>query len=62
MGRPGKGSRTVKYDAPLACAGSYQVYARWTAAADRATNVPYTIVHSNGRQNRAPEQTTNGGQ
>jgi len=27
-----------------------QVYARWTAAADRATNVPYTIVHSNGSQ------------
>jgi hypothetical protein len=56
-----KGSKSVKYTPALPCDGSYQVYARWTSAADRATNVPYTIVHSNGSASVTQNQTANGG-
>jgi hypothetical protein len=29
-------------------AGTYRVYVRYTAAADRASNAPYTVTHSGG--------------
>jgi hypothetical protein len=28
--------------------GQYQVYAKWTAHANRATNAQYTVIHQSG--------------
>ncbi len=61
-GATGKGARSVKFTPNLPCDGTYNVYARWTAAANRATNVPITIVHSNGAQTVTVDQTGNDGQ
>ncbi|MEZ5616462.1 MAG: RHS repeat-associated core domain-containing protein [Rhodocyclaceae bacterium] len=41
--------------------GSYQVYARWTAHANRATNAQYTITHQGGQDTLTVNQQTNGG-
>jgi hyaluronate lyase len=46
--------RTFTFAPSLSTAGTYKVYARWSAkseppaAMDRADNVPYTITHANG--------------
>jgi Ca2+-binding RTX toxin-like protein len=40
-----KGTKSVKFTPKIPTAGSYRVYARWTAAANRATNVPFTVIH-----------------
>ena len=61
-GGAGKGSRSVTFTPNLPCDGTYQVYTRWTAASDRAINVPYTIVHANGSQTVTKNQTIDGGQ
>lgn len=61
-GANGKGVRSVTFTPNLPCDGSYQVYARWTAGNDRATNVPVTIAHSNGSQTVTVDQTANDGQ
>jgi RHS repeat-associated protein len=43
-------------------AGSYRVYVRYTAAADRASNAPYTVSHSGGVTDIQLNQRVNGGQ
>jgi Ca2+-binding RTX toxin-like protein len=40
-----KGSKSVKFTPSIPTTGSYQVYARWTASTNRATNVPFTVSH-----------------
>src|SRR5687767_8654795 len=44
----GTGSATVRWPAPTLAAGRYEVFARWTAGANRATDVAYTIAHAGG--------------
>jgi hypothetical protein len=48
-------SSTIGEQGPVGCADSakrivrdYCAYARYTAAADRASNAPYTVTHSGG--------------
>ena len=47
---------------PSLAAGTYQVYLRWTADPNRASNVPIDIVHSGGITNRVVDQRASGGQ
>jgi len=44
----GTGTNTFTWTANVATAGTYEVYARWTAYPNRATNAKYTITHSGG--------------
>jgi hypothetical protein len=60
-GNAGKGTKTVRYK-PNLKGGTYRVYARWTAHANRATNVPFTIVRSQGSSTVIQNQRVNGGQ
>ena len=46
----GTGANTFTWNVPVATAGTYQVYARWTAYPNRATNAPFTIATSAGPQ------------
>jgi RHS repeat-associated protein len=46
----GTGTNTFTWNVPVANAGTYQVYARWTAYPNRATNAPFTIATSAGPQ------------
>jgi RHS repeat-associated protein len=46
----------------LASAGTYRVYARWTAHANRATDAPYTIHHDGGQTTVDVNQEVNGGE
>jgi RHS repeat-associated protein len=41
--------------------GSYQVYARWTAHANRATNAQYTVSHAGGQDTLTVNQQANSG-
>ena len=47
---------------PNVPAGQYEVYAKWTANANRATNATYTINHASGSTPIAVNQQANGGQ
>jgi len=47
---PGAGTNIFTGTLNVATAGTYQVYARWTASTNRATNAPYTIGHSGARR------------
>lgn len=57
----GKGSKSVKYTPNLA-GGTYNVYGRWTAHPNRASNVPFVISHANGTSTVTKSQKSNGGQ
>jgi hypothetical protein len=41
----GKGSKTVQWTPNIPATGTYQVYARWTAGTNRASQVPFTVTH-----------------
>ena len=45
----------------LNAAGQQQVYARWSAHPNRATDAPYTITHANGTTTVRVNQQQNGG-
>jgi len=44
----GTGANTFTWTLNVATAGTYEVYARWTAYPNRASNAKYTINHSGG--------------
>jgi len=44
-GNSGKGTKSVAWAPTIPVAGSYQVYARWTASSNRSNNVPIDVVH-----------------
>ncbi len=44
----GKGTKWVSYTPTLPTNGTYEVYAWWVEASNRATNTPYDIVHAAG--------------
>lgn len=56
----GTGSRTATWRTSVGVTGSYNVYARWSSASDRASNSPYRITHSGGSSTVRVNQTTNG--
>jgi len=47
-GAAGKGSKWVSYTPTLPTNGTYEVYAWWVEASNRATNTPYDIIHTAG--------------
>ncbi len=58
----GNGEATATWQPELPYAGTYEVYARWTAHAKRATHAPYTILHAEGDETVVVDQTQNGGE
>ncbi|MEY4386223.1 MAG: hypothetical protein RLY20_1506, partial [Verrucomicrobiota bacterium] len=44
----GKGTKWVSYTPTLPTNGTYEVYAWWVEASNRATNTPYDIIHAAG--------------
>ena len=47
--------------APAVPAGQYEVYAKWTASGNRATNAGYTVSHAQGQTQVPVNQQANGG-
>ncbi|MEJ2405979.1 MAG: Ig-like domain-containing protein [Candidatus Thiodiazotropha sp.] len=58
----GVGNNAFTWTATIVDSGRYQVYARWTSHANRATNAPYFIQHDGGETPFAVNQQLNGGQ
>lgn len=52
---------TATWTPNVAQAGSYEVYARWTSHANRATNATYTVTHASGSTAVPVDQQQNGG-
>jgi Ca2+-binding RTX toxin-like protein len=40
-----KGSKSIQFTPQIPTTGAYQVYARWPASTNRATNTPFTVTH-----------------
>ena len=57
----GDGSQTVFWPFPGTNAGKYEVFARWSAGPNRATNATYAISHNSGSQPVPVNQRNNGG-
>jgi len=60
-GNTAKGVCRMRFTPTLPAAGTYTVYLRWTAHANRASNVPVDVVHTGGITNRVVDQRVNGG-
>ncbi|MGC9451816.1 MAG: putative Ig domain-containing protein [Oceanipulchritudo sp.] len=56
----GKGSKQVRFTSDLGGALAADVYLRWTAASNRATNTPVDIVHASGTTTLILDQQENG--
>ncbi len=56
----GDGSAAAKFTPVLTAAGDYDVYARWSAYTNRATNSPYTVYYNGGSQTIPQNQQING--
>lgn len=56
-----KGQKSVRFTPNLASYGDYEVFARWTASANRASNVPVDIIHGHGTAFDQIDQKINGG-
>lgn len=54
-------SDPATWSATLPASGSYKVYARWTAASNRATAAPYIVYHAGGQTTVNVNQQTNNG-
>ncbi|MEW6735814.1 MAG: N-acetylmuramoyl-L-alanine amidase [Acidobacteriota bacterium] len=54
-------SDTATFNLPSHPAGNYAIYARWTAATDRATSAPYIINHNGTTSTVYMNQQGNGG-
>jgi RHS repeat-associated protein len=57
---PGSGPNTASWTPNVPVAGQYEVFARWTASGNRATNAPYAITHAGGTAQVAVNQQANG--
>jgi hypothetical protein len=60
-GNAGQGSKSVRFTPTLPLAGTYEVFARWTTNANRATNAHYDIVHSGGTTTKLINQQQSNG-
>jgi hypothetical protein len=55
------GGKSVTFTPDLPSAGAYEVFVRWTASANRATNVPIDVIHASGTSRSLHNQQANGG-
>ena len=60
-GNINKGSSSVRLIPNLPAADDYDVYLRWTANPNRATNVPITVHYQGGSASFSVDETVNGG-
>lgn len=60
-GNTGEGTKTAPYIPTLPAAGSYDVFLRWTASTNRATNAPDDVIHADGTATLSVSQTQNHG-
>ena len=58
---PGAAPNTATWTPNVAQAGTYEVYARWTQNANRATNATYTVTHGSGTTPVSVNQQQGGG-
>jgi hypothetical protein len=58
----GGGSKTATWTPDITAAGSYNVYAWWSAYSARASNAPYTINYDGGSETVRVSQKVDGGQ
>ena len=56
----GTGTSSFAWTLSVATAGTYEVYARWTAHPNRATNAKYTVTHAAGQATVVMNQQVNG--
>jgi len=54
--------RTATWYLTPAQTGTYKVFAKWPAAADQATDAPFTVTHAGGGATVTANQRLNGGQ
>lgn len=58
----GKGAKSVRFTPHLSVEGNYEVFGRWAAHANRASNVPFDIANAGGTDFYQTSQQVNGGQ
>jgi N-acetylmuramoyl-L-alanine amidase len=58
---PGDGSSTVTWPFPSGSAGRFEVFARWSAGPNRATNATYLVTSNAGVASVSVNQKNNGG-
>jgi RHS repeat-associated protein len=58
---PGSGPNAATWTPDVPQAGNYEVYARWTASSNRASNATYTVTHAGGSTPVQVDQKVNGG-
>jgi lysophospholipase L1-like esterase len=56
-----QGSKDVFYPLPANTTRTHHIWARWTAHGNRASNVKFDIIHSNGTTTYPIDQRVNGG-
>lgn len=61
-GNTNKGQSSVTFAPNLPQAGRYKVYARWTAHPNRASDVPFDVIHPGGTTTVQVDETQRGGQ
>ena len=54
----GTGANSFAWTLNVATAGTYQLYARWTAHTNRASNARYTVTHAAGQETVLVNQRT----
>ncbi|MGB3852103.1 MAG: DUF6443 domain-containing protein [Tunicatimonas sp.] len=59
-GNSGKGSKTATFQS-VVTPGSYEVFAWWTSHPNRATNVPFDVIHQAGTSTVVKNQQQQGG-
>lgn len=57
----GKGTKSVTFTPNLPVTADYEIFGKWTAASNRATNVPVSIQYAGGTANLTVNQQTNNG-
>jgi hypothetical protein len=58
----GKGTKSVRFTPNLSVDGNYEVFGRWAAHSNRASNVPFDIASAGGTDFFQTSQQVNGGQ
>ena len=61
-GNAGKGTKSARFAATFTFDGYYQVFARWTSGANRASSVPIDVVNASNTRTVLVNQQINGGQ
>jgi hypothetical protein len=61
-GNTGQGTKSVRFTPSIPVASNYEVFARWTAASNRSSQVPITITHGGVSEAVTVNQRLNGSQ